>query len=158
MKPGLFIYFVSFPCSWIRIRIPISLLRIRFRIQDSQISANPCGSGSTLLCFFGWLPCGMWPEPVFKIEIFGKESTLFNRNHKHSLRGWGQIHRLFCESTPYLPLSPTLFCSNYFHKELTLFEKSVASWIGHCIQGKSWLFETTCKKVDSVEVLQGFFT
>jgi hypothetical protein len=35
-KPGLFVHFDQFPCSWIR-------------NQDSQINADPCGSGSTTL-------------------------------------------------------------------------------------------------------------
>jgi hypothetical protein len=37
-KPVLFVNFGQFPCSWIWIRIP--------NTQDSQINADPCGSGS----------------------------------------------------------------------------------------------------------------
>jgi hypothetical protein len=89
------------------------LLRILFRIQDSKISA---------------IPCVRWPEPVFKIKKFGKELTLFNRIHKHSFRGLVADTPTFLRVDsllPYLPPYPTLFCSNYFHKESTLFEKLV---------------------------------
>jgi hypothetical protein len=40
-KPGLFVSFGQFLCSWIWIRI----FTIRIRIQDSQINKDPCGSG-----------------------------------------------------------------------------------------------------------------
>jgi hypothetical protein len=39
-KPDVFFNFFQFPCFWISIRI---------RIQDSQMNADPCGSGSTTL-------------------------------------------------------------------------------------------------------------
>jgi hypothetical protein len=41
-KPGLFVNFGQFPCSWIRIRIRIPI-RIRTWIQDSKINADLCG-------------------------------------------------------------------------------------------------------------------
>jgi hypothetical protein len=54
-KPDLFVIFCQFPCSWIRIVTPNTN---RIRIEDGQINADSCGSGSrstTLyfcLCFF----------------------------------------------------------------------------------------------------------
>jgi hypothetical protein len=43
-KQGLFVNFGQFPCSWIRSGIAFPI-RIRTWIQDSQINADPCGSG-----------------------------------------------------------------------------------------------------------------
>jgi hypothetical protein len=43
-KPVLFVNFGQFPCSWIQIRIP--------KTQDSQINADPCGSGSGTTLLF----------------------------------------------------------------------------------------------------------
>ncbi len=42
-KPGLFVNFGQFPCSWIQIRIRISNTD---RIQDTLMNADPSGSGS----------------------------------------------------------------------------------------------------------------
>jgi hypothetical protein len=53
-------------------------------------------------------------------------------------------------------LFPWIQCGSHekgwdFQKESTLFEKPVPfSWIPHCIQGRSQLFESTCKKDDSL--------
>jgi hypothetical protein len=45
-KPGLFVNVDQFPFSWIRIRFPNADLD---PIQDSQMNADPGGSGSTTL-------------------------------------------------------------------------------------------------------------
>jgi hypothetical protein len=48
MKSGIFVNFGQFPCSWIRIRIP-NTVQIGIRIQESQIEAEPGGSGSIII-------------------------------------------------------------------------------------------------------------
>jgi hypothetical protein len=49
---------------------------------------------------------------------------------------------------------PPLFCSQLFPKRVNFLKNSPNidpfPWIPQCIQGKSWLFESTRKKVDSV--------
>jgi hypothetical protein len=66
-KQVLFVNFGQFPCSWIRIRIPDT------RIQDSQINADPCGSGSgsgTTLLFTN--NCKICCTPSFKLPCLLK--------------------------------------------------------------------------------------
>jgi hypothetical protein len=44
---------------------------------------------------------GHSPEPVFKTNKCGKESTLCNRIYKHSLGVLGEDTLTFCELTPF---------------------------------------------------------
>jgi hypothetical protein len=63
-KPGLFVNFGQFPCYWTRIRIPNT--RICIRIQDSQMNAEPDGSGSGSITLVGIVHIFIvGSEPVF---------------------------------------------------------------------------------------------